>query len=206
MKKLITSTLFLLVVFTGCSHVLVAQSNKMEGLETGSLSSQFEYAIKKSSVHQAESGTFQVIRRTWINKLKSNAMDSVKTLQNKIVSLESNVQSLEKELNVVKADLKETNTNLGTVTQEKDSIRFVGILLTKSVYNTLVWALILGLLVAFLVMLFLFKRSNDITVKTKEALNDKQDEFDKHRKWALEREQTLARDLNKLKQKYKGLD
>ena len=115
-------------------------------------------------------------------------------------------KDLEKELNVVKKNLKETNSSLAIIKKEKDSVNILGMLVTKGVYNTIVWSLILGLLVAFILMLLMFKRSNHVTVKTKEALNDKQEEFDKHRKWALEREQTLARDLNKLKQKYKGLD
>jgi len=56
-----------------------------------------------------------------------------------------------------------------------------------------------------LVVFFMYKRSNTITVKTKETLASTQEEFERHRKWALEKEQKLSRELLKEKQKYKGI-
>ena len=201
MKKLLAAVIVLVVFFS--SAILVnAQEVKKTGLEEGTLSSQFDYVIKKSSTHEA----FQVVRRAWLYELKGNALDSVKVLHEGVVSLETKVQEQQKEINVLKLNLKETNKNLAVVSKEKDSFNFAGMLLTKGFYSTMVWVIIFVLFVLLLLMMFLFKRSNTLTVKTKDALSDKQEEFDAHRKWALEREQSLARDLNKLKQKYKGLD
>ena len=201
MKKLV-ATVIVLVVFFSDALLVNAQDVKKTGLEEGTLSSQFDYTIKKSSTHEA----FQVVRRAWLYKLKGNTLDSVKVLQESVVSLETKVQEQQKEINVLKSDLKETNKNLDVVSKEKDSFNFAGMLLTKGFYSTMVWVIIFVLVIALLLMMFLFKRSNTLTVKTKEALIDKHGEFDAHRKWALEREQSLARDLNKLNQKYKGLD
>ncbi|MGQ1786828.1 tRNA (guanine-N1)-methyltransferase [Saccharicrinis sp. GN24d3] len=202
MKKLITSTLFVLLFFIGQPISLNAQESGNSGLEGGTIGSQFDYAIKKSNTFEA----FKVVRTSWLYKLKGNAIDSVKALQKNIVSLENKVQDQQKEVNVLKSNLRETNEKLELATKEKDSFSFLGMLLTKGVYGTMVWTIIFSLIVALLIMIFLFNRSNTITIKTKETLGEKQEEFDAHRKWALEREQTLARELNKLKQKYKGLD
>lgn len=199
MRKLFTTTLMIALF---CAGTIFAQDNKGAGLEEGPLGAQFDYAIQKASSHNE----FKVIRLTWLRKLKSNALDSIKVLQESVSALEGQVQEQQKEVNVLKSNLKETNDKLEVATQERDSFRFLGALLTKSVYSTMVWTIIFVLVVALLVMIFLFKRSNSVTVKTKQSLEEKQEEFDKHRKWALEREQTLARELNKLKQKYKGLD
>lgn len=179
-----------------------AQESGNTGLEGGNIGSQFDYAIRKSNTYEG----FKVVKTTWLYKLKGNALDSVKALRDNIVSLETKVQDQQNEMNTLKADLKEANDRLGIATKEKDSFNFLGMLLTKSVYSTMVWTIIFILIVTLGIMVFLFKRSNTITIKTKETLGEKQEEFDAHRKWALEREQTLARELNKLKQKYKGLD
>ena len=92
MKKLINSTLIAFICFFVQEFNLNAQSNKMAGLEQGSLNSQFDYAINKSSTHEGAKETFQVIRRTWLYKLKANVKDSVKALQGEIISLGTNVQ------------------------------------------------------------------------------------------------------------------
>ncbi|SMO80965.1 hypothetical protein SAMN06265379_10877 [Saccharicrinis carchari] len=202
MKKLFTSALLVLICFLGHTTQAKAQQNEQSGLDQGTLDSQFDYIIKKSNSYEA----FQVVRRTWLYKIKSNTLDSVKALSDSIISLENNVQEQQKEINVLKSSLQETNQELEVATNEKDSFAFIGMRLTKGTYSTMVWTIIFVLILALLVAIFLFKRSNAITIKTKESLHDKQEEFDAHRKWALEREQTLARDLNKLKQKYKGLD
>jgi len=201
-KKLFKSTFFVLVVFFSQHALIIAQETEALSLDGGNLEDQFDYIIKKSNSYEA----FQVVKRTWLYKVKSNSLDSVKALRDNIVALENNVQEQQKEINVLKSSLQETNSKLEIASNEKDSFGFMGTRLTKGTYSTMVWTIIFILILALLVMAFLFKRSNSVTVKTKGALRDKQEEFDAHRKWALEREQTLARDLNKLKQKYKGLD
>lgn len=205
MKNLITSTLVFLGVLLLNMPITRAQENTAQpkqGLEGGTLKDQFDYIITKSSSYEA----YKVVKQTSLNKLKANSLDTLKVLKENIASLENNVQEQQKENNLLKTQLQETNAKLEITRNEKDSFSFLGILLTKGAYNMFVWTLVFVILIALLLMIFLFKRSNSITIKTKELLSEKQDEFDAHRKWALEREQALARDLNKLKQKYKGLD
>ena len=201
MKNFI-ATFLVSIIFLGQTSLMEAQETGSTGLDGGTIGSQFDYAIRKSNTYEG----FKVVKTTWLYKLKGNALDSVKALRDNIVSLETKVQDQQNEMNTLKADLKSANDNLNIATKEKDSFSFLGMLLTKSVYSTMVWSIIFILIVALGIMVILFKRSNTITIKTKETLAEKQEEFDAHRKWALEREQTLARELNKLKQKYKGLD
>jgi len=204
-KNLLYKTLILVSVFVNTNTGIFAQEQaaaKNEGLDGGSLDSQFNYVINKSNKYE----DYQVVKKTWLLKIKSNSLDSIKALNSNIQSLETKKEEQQNEINNLKVTLKETNEKLDYATKEKDSFSFLGMLISKGSYNLLVWSLVFGLAIACGVIFFLFNRSNAITSKTKQALHDKQEEFDAHRKWALEREQTLARDLNKLKQKYKGLD
>ncbi|TLX70429.1 hypothetical protein E9993_22190 [Labilibacter sediminis] len=203
MKNLMTTALVLVCILcAGNSMAQEGAAQPQQGLEGGTLQSQFDYIYTKSESYEA----YKVIKKSSLNKLKTNTLDSVKALKQEITDLENNVQEQQKEVNALKTELQETNAKLEQVTTEKDSFSFLGMMMSKGSYNMLVWSLVFIILITLLIMIVLFKRSNSITIKTKELLEEKQEEFDAHRKWALEREQTLARDLNKLKQKYKGLD
>ncbi len=205
MKKTFFKALFFSAIFIFSTIAISAQDETTEsksGLETGTLDSQFNYIIKKSESYEA----YQVVKRTWLHKIKANTLDSIKVLKESITKLETEGENQKSEINSLKADLKETNEKLMLVSKQKDSFAFLGILMGKGTYNVIVWSLVFVLSAACVIMFLLFKRSHAVTAKTKQDLIDKQEEFDAHRKWALEREQTLARDLNKLKQKYKGLD
>ncbi len=191
----------LTLICTTYGH-LSAQENESKGLNGGTLDSQFNYIIDKSSTYQE----YKVIKKTSINKVKNNTLDSIASLKEKIGELETNDEKLKNDINSVKTELQDTEGKLAKAIDERDSFSFLGLLISKGTYNTIVWVLIFVLLLGIFIMFTLYKRSHVTTVKTKEALNEKQEEFDAHRKWALEREQTLARELNKIKQKYKGLE
>ncbi len=166
------------------------------------LKEQFDLIINKSESYQH----YKVIKNTSLNKLKTNTLDTIQALKQRKLTLEENKETQNKEINQLKNQLTDTQASLDKVLNEKNSFSFLGILMPKSTYNTIVWLIVLALGVTIGVLIILYKRSHVVTAKTQEALNEKQEEFDKHRKWALEREQTLARELNKLKQRYKGLD
>jgi tetrahydromethanopterin S-methyltransferase subunit B len=167
----------------------------------GSLEEQFQFLVTKTEKFQ----DYQIIRRSLIFKLESNIQDTLKTLQTEITSLNEKVSELNTSLDNLEAELKNTHEQLNTATKEKDSLKLFGILITKSAYYAIVVTVIVALIIALLVVFILYKRSNAITVKTKETLTTTQEEFERHRKWALEKEQKLARELLKEKQKNKGI-
>ena len=71
----------------------------------------------------------------------------------------------------------------------------LGMQMTKTGYNILLWSIIGGLLVLLLLFIFKFKNSNVITRNAKLALAETEEEFEAHRKRALEREQKVMRRL-----------
>ena len=70
-----------------------------------------------------------------------------------------------------------------------------GIAMSKSGYNVLMWSIIAGLLAFLLFFIFRFKNSNAITKEAKQKLTEVEEEFEEHRRNALEREQKVRRQL-----------
>ena len=180
---------------------LTGAQKKTTPLDSAKLADQFHFLITKTESYE----NYQVIKRSYLLKLKNNTLDTIKTIKAKQLDLINEVKDLKAEVSTLEAKLKETQDKLDTATKEKESLSFFGILITKSNYYVLMTTIILILIAALLVVFFMYKRSNTITVKTKETLASTQEEFERHRKWALEKEQKLSRELLKEKQKYKGI-
>ena len=92
------------------------------------------------------------------------------------------------------------NNNLNS---QISTINFLGIQLKKGTFKTLLFSIIGILVLLLLFFIFKFKQSNSVTLQTKAKLKDIEDEYDEHRKRALEREQKVMRrlqdELNKQK-------
>jgi hypothetical protein len=196
----ITFIIFLLLSFITGSFAQDKKVTPLEG-EGEILENQFQYIITKTERYE----DYQVVKRSLLYKLKTNTLDSIKSYKTRQAELEAQVNDLQQNLDVLQRQLKETQDKLNAAVNEKDSLRFLGILLKKSTFYTIIFIIIIGLIAGLAVVFFLFKRSNLITIKTKETLATTQEEFEKHRKWALEKEQQLARDLLKEQQKNKGV-
>ncbi len=196
MRKTII-TFILLAIFQGLS----AQQEKAIPLDSDNLENQFQYIITKTETFQQ----YQVVKRSLLQKLKKNTLDSIKSLKAQQYDLNKRLNDLKSELSDTEASLKDTQNRYDTATSEKDSLKLFGILITKATYYLIVITIIIGLIVALAIVFILFKRSNAITLKTKDTLTNTQQEFEKHRKWALEKEQKLSRELLREKQKNKGL-
>lgn len=202
MKKTITA--FILTFFLCFSVSLFSQTEESTGpkpsLDNGTLESQFDYLYRKSSSYQE----YKVVKKTFYQKIKGNVLDSLKALKNdlndtkKLVTLQAN------EIKSLKSDLQTTNNNLTEVTKEKDNIKFLGIPMTKSSYNSLLWTIIFSLIALLLFFIFRFRSSNSITVQAKDLLEETEKEFEMYKAKALEREQKVRRELQDElnKQKY----
>lgn len=169
-------------------YVFSQQSNEMNKL---SLLEQFEYTYKKSGTYK----TYKVVPKNLFFKLKRNVMDSVTSLQNELKTNDKIITDQKIALKKVNLLLEESNEKIEELTKEKERISFLGIPLKKGMYNTLLFMIII-ILASFLgFFIFKFKNSNQITQKAKKDLNELNNEFEKHRTKALEREQKVRREL-----------
>ncbi|MBQ4821203.1 tRNA (guanine-N1)-methyltransferase [Aquimarina sp. MMG016] len=162
-----------------------------QALKEGNIEKQFDIVIKKSSRYQE----YKVIKQVWINKLKSNTIDTIKTLESKLKTTNLEIAEQKSTITGLQESLAKTNENLANITNEKDSMSFFGASVAKSGYKTIMWSIIGALLALLGFFIFKFKNSNAVTVQAKKALAETEAEFEDHRRRALEREQKVMRKL-----------
>ena len=191
------STLILLVFLVAGQSILFAQnrttSTQNLSLNEGTIDEQFEYVIRRSNSWQ----DFKVIKKNWMYALKAHTIDSLAALQGQLESTQKVVQSQEDEISGLKANLASTESTLQSTNLEKDSMALFGMQMSKTGYNTLLWSIIGGLFTLLLVFIFKFRNSNSITRAAKRSLSEIEQEFEEHRRVALEREQKVRRQLHR---------
>ncbi|HZW63025.1 MAG TPA: tRNA (guanine-N1)-methyltransferase [Flavobacteriaceae bacterium] len=188
-----TKTTLFYVLLLAVSYISLAQENPEDklSLNEGTLDNQFEYVIQKSNNYQE----YKVIKKTWLYALKAHTMDSLKAIQETLKSTQATVNAQAEEITALKRNLVTTQTTLDNTNKEKDSMTLFGMQLTKTSYSMLLWTIIAGLLALLIFFIFKFKNSNAITKEAKRALAETEEEFEEHRKVALEREQKVRRQL-----------
>ncbi|MBG6132061.1 peptidoglycan hydrolase CwlO-like protein [Aquimarina sp. EL_43] len=183
--------LILLLSFFETTYAQEENATVADALRQEKIEGQFDMVIKKSGKFQE----YKVVKLVWLNKLKSNTIDTLKTLESKLNTTNLKIDEQKSTITGLEESLAKTNGDLTAVTKEKNSINFFGAALTKSSYKTIMWVII-GVLIALLsFFIYKFKNSNAITLQAKKSLAETEAEFEDHRRRALEREQKVMRKL-----------
>ncbi len=186
--------LLILTILLSFSSVLSAQEGNLtveQALKQESIEGQFDIVIKKSGRYQE----YKVIKQVWVNKLKANVADTLKTLEAKLNTTNQQITDQKTTIAGLEESLAKTNEDLASVTQQKDSLGFFGASVTKSSYKTIMWVIVAILLAMLGFFVYKFKNSNAVTVQAKKALAETEEEFEDHRRRSLEREQKVMRKL-----------
>lgn len=189
--------LFIFVSFLFISPILFAQNDDDNlSLSSGTIDNQFEYVLKKSGDFRGTNGQmYEAVNRNMLLTLKAHTIDSLKTVYEKLESLNNTVEAQLKEIDGLKTSLSSTQSTLDSTNAEKNSMSLLGAQMSKTGYNVLMWTIIASLLALLLLFIYKFKNSNAITKKAKYNLAEIEEEFEEHRKTALEREQKVRRQL-----------
>lgn len=172
-------------------------------LDKGPITKQFEFIYKKSGNYRSDGKKYEVVRVPSLDKLRQNVLDSLKVYAVKESELKTTISGHETTIADLNNKLGETTKSLAGVTEEKDSMSFLGMLVSKGTYNSILWTIIatfLGLLIFFI---YKFRRSNILTQEAKISLSEVEEEYVDHRRRALEREQKISRQLQDEINKYK---
>lgn len=183
--------------------LLIAQDSEEPSLDGGTIESQFEYIFKRSGNYNAEGRRYEVVRAIELDKLRGNVLDSLSAARAEASQLNSTIAGQETTIENLNNKLEETSQQLTAVTEEKDSMSFFGALVSKATYNIILWTIIIGLLLLLLLFIYRFRRSNVLTQEAKTKLADLENEYEDHRRRALEREQRISRQLQDEINKYK---
>ena len=179
------------------SNIFSQTNNKLK--DTVTVKSQFEYLMDNSNTLQ----DYKVVRTSRLLKLKSNVIDSISASKKKLLDNASILNSQKILIDSLNIKLAAAETMITELRSEKESISLFGIQFEKTVFKTLFFLIVVGLIGALLFFITKFKQSNSITIQSRLALTQTEEEFEKYREKALEREQKAMRrlqdELNKQK-------
>ena len=190
----------LLIVFTCLigltSFSQTKQDDDQLSLYKGTIDNQFEYILKKSGNFKGTNGqAYEAVKRSMFLALRAHTLDSLKTVHKNLAETQAVVKTQAKEIVDLKANLSNTQTDLSKTNEEKNNMALFGMQMSKTNYNVLMWSIIGGLLALLILFIYKFKNSNAITREAKHNLAEIEEEFDEHRRTALEREQKVRRQL-----------
>lgn len=192
-KKTITALLIGMM-----SMIAVGQTNKKFD-NSGSINEQFDFMISKSNKYQH----YKVVQLTWLQQMQRNVQDTLALSKTTIADRDASIKEQQTEIAGLNTSLTTANGKIEELSGQIESISLLGMDLKKPVFKSLMFTIIgiLALLLGFFV--FQYKRSNAVTVESKATIKELEEEFDQHRKRALEREQKVMRrlqdELNKQK-------
>lgn len=191
-------SLFFIVFTCLLSLTSFSQTNQDEKLSLyeGTIDNQFEYILKKSGNFKGTNGqAYEAVKRSMFLALRAHTLDSLKTVHKNLAETQAIVKNQAKEILDLKSNLSNTKIDLDKTNSEKNNMALFGMQMSKTSYNVLMWTIIGGLLALLIFFIYKFKNSNAITREAKHNLAEIEEEFDEHRRTALEREQKVRRQL-----------
>ena len=180
-----TTKSLILLSFLVVSTTFFAQDN------SNSIENQFISVVDKSNNYQE----FKVIKKSKINVLRKNVLDSIAALESKIVTSQAEIEKQKIEIETLTQNLSTTQSNLEASIEMEDGIEVLGMVTKKATYNTILWSIILGLMAILGFLFYKYKNSHSVTKAAKLSLNEIITDFDAHRRKTLENEQLLRRKL-----------
>jgi hypothetical protein len=186
--RLILSVLFTFSIF----QIAISQtSEEGNSLKSGTIDSQFDYIYNTSNNFQE----YKVVKKTNLDLLKSNILDSMKTMRGEVASQKTLMQGKNDSIASLNALLEVSESEKQVAIDAKDNFTFLGIGIHKAVYSSMMWILVGILAVALAFFSFQYMKSFKKIRKAQRDLVEVQEEFDNHRKNTLERERKLKREL-----------
>lgn len=193
-KRLIIGTLAVFFLFNLTSN---AQEISLDSIATeapkkeNTLNEQFENLVEKANSWQS----YKIIDRAKLGKYQKNVIDSLENIKAKIQEQQNIISKHNEEVKKLNENIAELKSNLERTQNEKDSVNFLGILLSKSTYSLMMWSFLLVLACLLLFYVYKYINGSAITKKSQQDLRELQEEYENYRKSAIEREQKVRRQL-----------
>lgn len=187
MKQFLSAVFFLFTI------IIFSQEKE----DDTSIEGQFDKIYRTSTSYNPKDTQkrYKVINITSYNKLKVNVLDSLNSSKKNILEKEALLKTERAKTNKINQVLNKTKSELDIALTKENSISLLGIQSSKSLYNLILWSIIILLSLGLAYFVFKFFRSNILTKEAKDNLYDVEQEFEQHRKKSLLREQKLRRQL-----------
>ncbi len=195
--------LLLLLLTVTINYAQETETEEKLSLDSGPISSQFDYVSKRSGNYRADGVRYEVVKETNLYKLRKNVLDSLAAISKKTAELKATISEHETTITSLNKKLEETTSSLTTVSAEKDNMSLLGAQVSKGTYNIILWAIIGALFLFLGLFIYKFRNSNILTQEAKQNLSELELEYEDHRRRALEREQKISRQLQDERNKQK---
>ena len=121
--------------------------------------------------------------------------DSVNNIKSRLTAEKGKVKTHEETIKTLNDNIASLQTTLDQTRNEKDSMNLFGALLSKGLYNTIMWGIIIALGVLLVLYIYKYSNGNIVTRKSLHQLSELQEEYESYRKATIEREQKVRRQL-----------
>jgi Skp family chaperone for outer membrane proteins len=187
--KLLLVSFFILAFFGG--SFAQSDNENFGSLDAGTIDSQYDYIWKSSNKYQDH----KVVRAFKLNKFRDNVIDSLKALEQEIISLNISIVSKNSSNRGLNTTIDTLNTQLFQAISEKESFSILGTSTSKSIFKSLFWTItfVLGFLLIF--SFFRLKSKTAIAKEARVNFSMLEHEFEDFKKRSREKEQVLARQL-----------
>jgi chromosome segregation ATPase len=173
-----------------------SQTTMPDMLARGTLKEQMDYIQEKTRIYE----DYRAIREDMFQKIKVNALDSLKAAKAEIKGLKNNTGALHLTIDSLNASVGSIRTDLDQMTKTKNSISLLGIEINKLAYNAVLWTIIVALAGLLTVGFLAYKRNHRVTVHTRKECEELKKEFEAYRKASREaREKMSMTHFNELK-------
>lgn len=168
---------------TAVAPVEEAKPTTLEGV--------FQQLIDRSGAWQ----NFKMLDRGKLAAFQRSMTDSINGVRSQLVAEKQKVKENEATIKELNDKITDIQAALDQTKDQKDSVSFFGALVSKGLYNTIMWGIVLALASLLVLYIYKFSNGNVVTKKSINDLNELQEEYENYRKAAIEREQKVRRQL-----------
>ena len=183
-----TAILLFTGLFISMMQTVHAQSGASAVLDSALLEAQLDYVHENTRVYN----NFRAIRDDIFLKLKRNVKDTLNATKLEVEELNSRLTERNFQIKTLTTDLTRTKNEKDEAIRNRDSLSFFGIQMSKGLYNSIMWFIVLGLAALAIMMVVLFRRSHQVTKEVKRELQASLNEFEEYRKSSREKYEKLV--------------
>lgn len=139
--------------------------------------------------------TYKVIRISTLNTFWRSVTDSLNSYKQEIASRNREIENLNTKIDELNVKIGDLEAALQKSRNEADSISFLGLLISKSTYNVIVWGIIFGLLIFVFLGYGSHMRSQKLYQVTRKEFMKLVDEYESLKKSSHDKKIKLGREL-----------
>jgi len=195
MKKLcVVFSIIILLPFLGYSQDDVSEVNQ-------SISGYYKYLYENSETYNA----YKVFRISSINTLMTKVQDTLRVYKQNIADGKMEIAGLNKNIENLNLKIQELDKELKETQKVAGSISLLGLLISKTTYNIILWGIIGGLVVLLIIAYGSHARSLKLYTIARKEFTDLNEEFEEYRKTSQENKVKLGRELQTERNKVSDL-